>query len=410
MMKRKISWLFGLLISFSSQAQEFTYEAGIEPVSASGYYSVVLSPELLAKLRADFSDIRIYTADGKEQPYLLRKEQAVSTTSLFNEYEITEKIYKEDQISHLIFKNPDNEPIDNITFLVKNTDVQKRARLSGSEDGERWFVIKNNYLLHSMRSEEETSEFKILNFPMSDYSYFKLEINDNWKLPINILKVGNYDTRREKGLTTSFICPISEQKDSLKKSYFTIEFPEDTYVEKLNFEVSEADFFSRHTTIKMKKERLNRKKKTIQYFETLGSFNLNSNSINEVDLGGESVKTLYVEMENRDNQPLKVDSIKGSFLNRYLVVALNPGEKYTLKFGDQNLKSPDYDIIKFANQIPNDAKRITHGNMISLKEEVVENTEDGLLNSPYLIWVVIGAVGLILAFVSFKMIGEIGAK
>ncbi|MEP2508434.1 MAG: hypothetical protein ABJH72_03720, partial [Reichenbachiella sp.] len=74
MMQNKISWLICLLFGFNLQAQEFTYEASVTPVSEQGFYSIVLSPELLGKLKSDHSDLRIYDDDGQEQPYLLKVE------------------------------------------------------------------------------------------------------------------------------------------------------------------------------------------------------------------------------------------------------------------------------------------------------------------------------------------------
>ncbi|MEO9802609.1 MAG: hypothetical protein ABJF04_05140 [Reichenbachiella sp.] len=408
MMQNKISWLICLLFGFNLQAQEFTYEASVTPVSEQGFYSIVLSPELLGKLKSDHSDLRIYDDDGQEQPYLLKVEPAVSSTSLFKEYEVIDKVYKKDAVSHLIFSNPDKLAINNVSFLVKNTDVQKRARLSGSDDKENWYVIKNNYLLHSMKSSDETTELKMLNFPLSDYAFFKLEIDDNWKLPINILKVGYYDTQKIKGLISTFECPITEQKDSLKTSYLKLELPELMFAKKLRFEVSGADYYSRYTTVMVRKERVNKKKKTKAYFETIASFDLNSNSNNEVNLGKISTKELYVNIENRDNRPLRVDRVEASYLNRYLVVNLKPQVDYVLKFGDLKLKQPDYDIVNFSNQIPEDTPRLKHDQIISLQPELIETKEKGLLDSAYLIWFVIGAVGVVLAFVSVKMVKEIG--
>lgn len=409
MMKLKLSWLIGLLCISIAYGQEFSYEATVVPVKESAYYKIVLSPELLGKLSAYNSDLRIYSTDSTEQPYLLRKEVAISSTSLFKEYNILEKEYKEDTISYLVFHNPEKQAIDNVSFIVKNTDVQKRARLSGSDDQEKWYVIKDNYLLHAMHSTEATSELKILNFPLSDYAYFKLEINDNWNLPINILKVGYYDNQKTKGYSTTFIYTIENQKDSLKTSFIKLALPQEMYLEKLAFEVSGADYYSRHTSVMVKRERKNRKKKSTQYFETIGSFNLNSNSTNEINLRGISVKELYIEVDNKDNQALIFDKVTGSYLNQYMIVELDPQKTYKIMFGNESLQSPDYDIAVFADKIPLDIPKASHGEINSLMPaEAVIGEESGIFDNVYFVWLVIGVVGLVLGFISVKMIKEIG--
>ncbi|MDH5367496.1 MAG: hypothetical protein OEW67_10945 [Cyclobacteriaceae bacterium] len=391
--------------------QEYTYKADVASINETAYYKIVLSPELLGKLKTDQSDLRIFDNNGKEQPYLRHQELEVSSTSLFKEYEIIEKEYKEDAISHLIFHNPEKREIDNVSFIVKNTDVQKRARLSGSDDQENWYVIKDNYLLHAMHSKNATSELKILNFPLSDYTYFRLEINDNWRLPINILKVGYYDTHLIKGISTEFDYPIAHQKDSLKTSFVKLELSEKKYLEKLSIKVSGADYYSRYTNVLVKKERLNSKKKEEVFFQSIGTFELNSNSRNEVDLGGLSVKDLYLEIDNKDNQPLIVEKVTASYLNQYAVVELEPQTNYTLKFGDKNLRSPEYDLVAFENKIIPGTTKISHSEVISLmplKETKVK--APSIFENDYFIWFVIGAVGIVLGLISVKMIKEMGKK
>ncbi|WP_422359526.1 hypothetical protein [Reichenbachiella sp.] len=410
MMKSKISCLLGILMSVQVFGQEFGFEAAVSPVSNSGYHKISLSPELMGKAQLDLSDVRVYDQNGEEQAYLIRQETAVSTQSLFNEYEIIDMAYKQDAISHLIFTNPDKRPINNVSFLVKNTDVKKRARLSGSDDQENWYVIKDNYLLHAMKSEEETSEMKILNFPLSDYAYFKLEIDDNWRLPINILKVGYYDRQLEKGMRTSFDCPIALQKDTLKTSSIKVVFPEPMYMEQLQFSLSGEDHYLRSTTVKVKREGIDRKKNKYEYFQSLGSFEIHSNSENSISFSGAIVQELLIEIDNRDNHPLKVESIKASYLNTYLVCELQSETSYTLKFGNESMREPDYDLKAFANQIPSDIPSVDHDSVVDIRPTEDTPVESGFWNNKYLVWFVIAVVGFGLTYISFKMVKEIGKE
>ena len=410
MMKSRLSFIVALGCFLQVSAQEFTCEAKIEGVESEGYHRVELSPELLGSTTSRHTDLRIYDELGNEQPYLLTQEAAISISSLFTEYEIIDQKYKEDTISHVTFHNPTKEAINNVSFVVKNTDVQKRARLSGSDDGENWFIIKDNYLLHSMHNEKETTELKILDFPLSDYEFFRLDINDNWRLPINILKVGFYDTQKIVGKETTFNAAIVSQKDSAKTSYVKVRFDVPVYLEQLKVNVSGAEYYSRETRLLVKKETVDRKGKKSYYFNEIGSMELNSNSSNEVELRGEVFSEIYIEIENRDNAPLKVERITGSFLNKYAVVNLAPTKSYVLKWGDENLHSPDYDIVNFADRIPEDATRIKHASIQKLVEEEVVEKKKGIFENPYIIWAVIGLVGLVLGFVSLRMVKEIGQK
>ncbi len=355
----------------------------------------------------NLSNLRIYDETGLEQPYITNRENRVSKTSLFHAYEILESAYRRDTISYLIFGNPKKAQIDNVSFVVQNTDVQKRARLSGSNDQENWFVIKSDYLLHSMKSEAETSELKLLNFPLSDYAFFKLEIDDNWKLPINILKVGYYDTQKKNGLSTAFTCNDWTQNDSARTSYLKLTFPERIYIDELGFEVSGAEFYSRSTEVLTKVERIDRRKKKHYEYNLVASFDLNSNSPNTLNFEGIAVEELYVRIQNKDNAPLRIDGINAAHLNTYIVMELKPGFTYTMVFGDAKLQRPNYDMEGFKQQLNINPDQLGHGALKLVKSENKKKGSD-IFGSGYLLWSILAVVGILLAFVSFKMIREIG--
>jgi hypothetical protein len=48
--------------------------AMVDSVARTGFYRIVLSPQLVAKCRADLSDLRIYKPDGTTVPYVLRTD------------------------------------------------------------------------------------------------------------------------------------------------------------------------------------------------------------------------------------------------------------------------------------------------------------------------------------------------
>tara|TARA_R110002050_G_scaffold221792_2_gene357662 strand:- start:24988 stop:26226 length:1239 start_codon:yes stop_codon:yes gene_type:complete len=412
MMKRiLLNSLIALLVSVQVSAQNFEYSAFINPVDSSGFHKVVLNPFLLGLLNKGMYDLRIYDENNQEVPYLFSEEASSSTNATFREYEITEQHFRENEVSYLVFHNPEKKEVNNLSIVVQNTDVQKHARLSGSNDNKTWYVIKNNYLLHSMHSNSETSNLNILNFPLSNFEFFKLEIDDYWKLPIHILKVGYYDYELQKGRVTTFDIPFRWSKDTLNSSYYQLALSDSFYVEKLQFQMSGADYFNRYTQISIP-ETLIRKKKEIHHSRTLRSFELNSNSDNLVNIGGFSTDSLYVEIQNQDNQPLKMQHVTGSYLNKYVIADFNPSHTYTIKFGAKNAVKAHYDLESFSDKIPTDLKMITHlaPQKINRIQPATITEEPGLFDKEIVIWIIIGVVGLLLAFVSLKMVREMGEK
>ena len=433
--KNNYSWTVVLLFLLPSFlfSQQYKYQAEIKKVKKTSYHKITLSPELLGKLRENQTDIRIYdTLQNIEIPYFSEQEESIEYSSLFHEYKILKKDYRRHGISYLTFHNPKKKAIDNVSFIVKNTDVRKRARLSGSDDGVNWYVIKNNYLLHSMQSSTETTELKILDFPLSDYRYFRLEIDDYWRLPINILKVGYYDYKSIEGKKYKFSCPIISVIDSAKTTFVQVKFPEPIYLEYLSFKLSGADFYLRNTQIYLEDIDYN-------YLPTISSFELNSNSNNEIYLGGRVVRGFRIDIKNKDDQPLKVDNIKASYLKKYLIAKLNKKKNYVLKFGDHYAITPEYDLINFKHTLPSRIPHIQHSRINLIKkpipkeQKVSDFIKDGenvkpmvitpvaiqqkdkqvsppIFENPIVIWTTIILVGLILLLVSVKMVKELNEK
>ncbi len=74
------------------------------------------------------------------------------------------------------------------------------------------------------------------------------------------------------------------------------------------------------------------------------------------------------------------------------------------------MRSPDYDIKKFKDKITIEPTAIAHQKVVNLSE--IEKVEKGNSNfeSPYFIWSIIAVLGLLLGFISFRMIKEIKEK
>lgn len=405
-MKKLIKFFF-CLVPLVSIGQGYQYEAEINPVETQGYYKVLLSPELLGKLKSDFSDLRIYDENGKEQPYFLNTEQRSSSDAVFHPYKVIERISEPDSLSYIVFENPQKKQIDNVSIRVSNTDVRKRAKLSGSDDGDKWYVIKDNYLLHSMQNNSETSELKIIGFPLSDYAFFKLEFDDRNQLPIQVLNLGYYDTQKRKGFIQSFDCEYTV-KDSAKTSYVHIQFPERVYLDQLKFRLSGAEFYARNASFKTSYLRKNRKGNETVHFRQFAQQVLNSNSENEVQFDGFSADELFVEIQNRDDQPLHIDDIEAATLNHYLITELKPNQKFVFAFGDDQARPANYDLKGFRSQLNIRPDIATHMDIYAIQDAEEKVSSDKL--PPFVLWTVLGLVGLVLVFFTYRMVAEMGQR
>jgi hypothetical protein len=410
--KKQIGILLGIILPFISWGQAFQYKAAVNAVPENNYYRIYLSPHITGHLNENYTDIRLYTNKGQETPYVLVKEKPVSYKTLFREYTIVSKTIREKSGTTLIVENTARTKINNLSLLIKNTAVQKRARLSGSEDSSNWYIIADNYVLQAANNTSETAEMKILNFPLSDYTYYKLDINDSLSVPINILKAGYYDTYAENGKYTR-IPELNFQvldSNARKQTYVKISLPEPAYIDKIEWSITQPAYYLRHVRLGIFKTVEGKKGKPKRYFETIRELDLNSTRENTLPISGKWPEEFYLVIDNADNPPLQFSGIGAYQLNTYLLASLKAEENYYLQLGDPKGKAPQYDLSYFMDKIPADAAVIQTGLPVSLSNPTPAETSPTIFTSKLFIWLAISVVIALLAFMSYWMVKETGNR
>lgn len=404
---KKIILLFSCIVSCNLSAQEFKGQASVDSIKETGFHNILLTPEINGHLNVDFSDIRLFDEKNGEVPYLHRSERSTTYTQLFKEYTIISKEMVKGNCTRLILGNPEGTKINNISLVIKNADVQKKVKLSGSDDQQNWYVVKDNYLFYNVFNTSETAEIKLLDFPLSNYHYYKIEINDSASAPLNILKAGFYDTYSESGKYTIVKGVQINQTDSvkLKKTYVKFTFSSPQYIDKLDLEIEGPVYYLRKANVcELKKDSV-KKREVRSYYQSIQETELASNHPNTIYFSNYKAKEFYIVIENEDNQPLHIRSAKAVQLNHYLTAYLEKEKHYVLKFGDPKLGSSSYDIKYFNDSIPKKVPLLVPGQII-IKEKTHIKPQTSLFANKTLLWVVIGLVIALLGVLSVKMIKE----
>ncbi|RCR70597.1 hypothetical protein [Larkinella punicea] len=394
-----------VLIWEIGRTQSFDFRAGIPPVTQPGYYRIPLPPAVVGRLNAAKTDIRLYDDQNREIPYLLTQKQPGEHVQ-FREYELVGKTTTSVS-TQLVLRNGNKTPINSIGLILKNTNLRKKARLSGSNDGKTWYGIEDDYWLEPVSNSRATSEAKILGFPLSDYEYYQLEINDSLSAPLNILKIGYYTTTTEAGNYSDIPGISFTQRDSSDhKSYVHITFPTPSRPDKLTISVQSPDQYRRSAALgqfRIQKKKRNRRHR---FFETLKRFELNSmDSLHTVLLPNQPTKDLFLIIENQNNVPLTLGNIKAQQLSTELLAKLKPGESYHLAFSNPTVGAPAYDLVFFKDKIPANLPVIQTSHIGPLVEvQVVSNSF--FTENNWLIWLAIGLVVVLLSYFSYQMVTD----
>ena len=383
-----------LLIVFTSQlSAQFKYSASLPEVKSTAWYKITLLPEISMHL-TDESDLRIYEEE-EEVPYLIKQFPPVSSRSLFKEFKIISKQY--DDSATTIILQPGIQKVEELVMMITKADVKKEIRITGSKDLQQWFVVKEKEEVIPANEDSSTISRMIISLQPTDYSYYKIEISDKNSEPVSVERIGSYITETvSSGYQEVKFKSVISDSIKTKSTWIKLSYPGPAALNAFEITVSSPALYKRKGIIYIEKNnRLTR----------AGTIELTSdkNNLIETDLIASSI---YIQILNEDNKPLKISSVKTLQYKKYLLAYLEKNKSYQLKFGDSLLLPPSYDLKYFSNSIPANLTEMIPGKVVSLDTIVPEPTES-LFSDKRILWTVLIVVLLLLSFITRKMISNL---
>ena len=369
--------LFLCLLAEKGMSQP-AYKVPMPKVAHDAFYCIDLPYEVLGEARRDLADIRILDSEGKEIAWFLREETDAKNNSEF--IPLPAEISSLPRRTDILITGA-GKPLSSFVLKIKNADVNKEAALLGSNDGQKWFGVKDRFRLNRTSSPDQTEALLDLSFPLSDYQFYKLSLNDSLTAPLNVIGVGQVQVESyskphllEVPLTNSRI------QTKGKETEIELVLPFKLEIERFDFYISSPRYYRR----------------SVRLMETSNSFATTLLS----DAGGNPQPvlmrtyndTIRLSVSNGDDRPLGIDSMKVYMRKYCLIAALERGEQYTLAYGDPKATFPQYDL-SFKEQVP---EKINHVfiYMKDREQKVVKPQEEGdsawlRFFKTYGIWIII---------------------
>jgi hypothetical protein len=199
---------------------------------------------------------------------------------------------------------------------------------------------------------------------------------------------------------------VSKANSKNKTTEITFSFTDTMQIDKIQVHIEGPRYYYRRATMEQKYT----KGKTKSY-PPLREMVLMSGQDNKFLCESIRDRKFYLTIENEDNPPLKIIKIDVFQRKHFLTAYFPTSGTYTIKFGNTHLKSPLYDIKHFTKKIPDSISIIKILNVQKKKLKTIEPVEmQAWFQSPAWIWSAIGAVILMLGFMSYKMIQELNKE
>ena len=389
-----------------AQIDSYSFKRQLNKVEKGSYYTLFLSPEVIARSKSDLSDVRIYNItenDTTEVPYLLNwlgsniKEVSIP-------FELINDTYNEKCCSYVTLKFPKKQAINQIKLNVSDSNFDKRLKIEGSNDNKEWFTIKEHLRIVRFRSASEDYSYTTLNFNESEFTYFRIKFDDDGSPRINVTEAYAFENQLIEGTYNDLKITDKKQTENKKEktSKIIVDFPYSYLVNYITLKSNSKNDFYRNINVYGSTGTLKTGKGDVENWYMINTSVFSSIESNTIFCNNAKTKKLKIEIINYDNEPIIIDEIKAFSEQCQLVANLPQSDNLYLAYGKENDNAPNYDLIHFKDKIPNELSNVDYGTeqvkLISI------NKPEQLIKSKIWLWVVMGVVLVIIGYFALSML------
>lgn len=395
-MKRFLNICFILLLLSTFAKAQFRFERKIAEVTSADWYSVPLDESILTKLNPSFSEIRIYSSDGTEIPFLLRTSH--DETSLQKVSMETYNISKKGNDLYFSIKLANQEAINHATINFAEENYDTYITMEGSNNEKEWFAIDREQRIISVADNHIRYTSNTIYWSPSRFVYLRFKVANAKSLT---LSSANFSlTSKKAGVFRMVNHPINSITKNKITELKTV-FNSTEYVSKLTIEAEPNQKFYRSYQIETLTDSFKTEKGWQPNYTTLQSGVISSFKQDTILFEPILCSILRVLIFNEDNPPIKVKSITTWSPEVSLVANLKKGS-YTIKYANDKIGMANYDVAHFENEIPTNLPKLAIGEETVLIASENHVEQAWFKNKNWLWAIMLGIVGL-LGFFTVRM-------
>ncbi|GAO44847.1 hypothetical protein FPE01S_04_00900 [Flavihumibacter petaseus NBRC 106054] len=387
--------LIGVAVGYGQGS--FRYQAELPVVQQDGFYRIVITPEIAARALDGLTDIRLaLAASDSTIPFI--NDPAVASV-LKPEFRLFPLLESGRDTAGRYFNTAENSGqvvVNMLELRFRNAIVGRGLSMFGSDDNRQWFAIKEHIPLESVNSDDDSSFVQAIPLPGVRYRYIRIVQEEKGLVPVKLLQAGIYKNDLLEG---KFVllppAAITQRDSSNRKSYIRLDWKEPFTLDKLVLQPDGARFFHRSVSLYANET----------CTDILNTRLLRSGGTGDINVKNRG-KSLWLVVENEDDQPLRWNRIIAYQLQQSVIAWLRAGEKYRLLAGDDSLKTPpQYDLKYFRDSLPRVMADIQPAGLLARQQPVKASSGNGIGKS--MLWIAIIIVLALLTIISLRLAGDL---
>lgn len=411
-MKKLFNLIAFILLSVSviAQADGYTYKRKLNKVEKEGYYSIPLLPEITAQCKSNINDIRLYNiteTDTIEVPYIMEwlgeKRELVTVP-----FDMINDTYKDKSASYVTLKSTKKQTINQIVLNIENANYDKSVKVEGSNDNKQWFTIAEHLRIVKFNDGENHFEHNVLDFNNSEYSYFRLKLDDVLSERINVTNAYAYESNVTKGNYDTLKINSWKQTENKKEktSEIIVEMPYNYLISYLTVKSKATTDYFRSINVYGTTGSYHTAKGDVENWYILNTSVLTSIENRNIYCNNEVSRKVKIVVYNYDDTPINISEIKVYGEKSRLIANLPTSDNIYLAYGKKDDHEPIYDMEHFKKKIPKELSEIKYGVEQAKITSVAKQSQ--LIENKKWLWIVMGVVILLIGFFALNMLRKEG--
>lgn len=394
------------LLAFA-QPDSYLFKRKLNTITDTGYYSISLDPEILARSKSGLNDIRLFSCtekDSIEIPYLVEwMGNKVEGSSV--SFERINDSYNQKCCSYITLKFPRKQIINQIKLDVTDDNFDKRVMVEGSYDNGKWYVIAEHLRIVRLRNGTVDFYYPILDIPDSEYNYFRLKFDDDGSKKITIMNASAFENKVTEGKYRELKVVKQTQKENKKEkiSEVYVDFPANYMLSYITLSSKGKTDFYRNINIYRSVGTYKTANGEHESWEAIGSGVISSKEGNKFHLWNSQTKKLKIEIINYDDQPVEISDVKAFSEEIRLLTQLPISDNTWICYGKENDQAPVYDLVHFREKIPTTLKETGYG-IEEVKILPLKPGKEGLITNKTWLWVAMVVVILLIGYFALTML------
>lgn len=390
------------------QVNDYCYQRSLEEIK-SDWHKIVLPDDVFSKVKGDLSDIRIIgitdANDTIEASYFLNVQRETSGQKHL-EYKLLNKS-KNDKGFYFTMGEVPNSIVNEIELDISQENFDWSVNLEGSNDQREWFTLTENYRILAIKNQQTNYRFTTITFPDAKYRYYRLLVPGSEEPKLQNARVLKNELTEASMVTHPVVsADVTHYKHNGQTTiHILLKYP----VPVCDVRISVGTKYDYYRPIKIEyvTDSVKTEKGWQYFYSLLTSGTLSSLEKAEFRFNSTVAKKLRVTVDNYDNSPLQFDSFAIHGYVHELIVRFTEPAHYFLVYGNSKALSPQYDIARFTDKIPDSVDALTLGEEQHIKhKEVMTEDAKPLFQNKVWLWVVMTAIIILLGWFTLKMMRQ----